>query len=352
MSSDRARLAAPLLLAVLGLAGCGKQGDPRPKPRIVPQPATDLALRLRGDRVLLDFRYPNATVAGLPLPGIESATIFELVRELPPGAPPPALVAADFDALARPVVTLAGPELAAAVAGDRVRAALVLPPEAFAASQLRAYAVRTRAETGDPSPWSNLVSLQPVTAPAAPWNVLATPRADGITIAWSRVDGAVGYSVLRRVATDPEWGPPLATLSGEVFEFVDRAALYGTRYVYTVVSLAASAPPVESLPRAEREVAYTDVFSPPTPAGLRAVPLTREVRLLWESSSAPDLAGYHVERAPAGGEFARLTAAPLAAPEYSDRGAPSGAAVRYRVLAVDRLGNLSPPTPEVEVRAP
>jgi len=349
-SSRRSGAAALVAVLVLTLAACGKQGDPRPRPRNVPQPANDLALRLRGDTLLLSFAYPAATVAGLPLEGLDSATVYEIVQPLAATAPLPRLAAVDFDAVARPVLELAGAELDAAIAGDRIQAALRLPAAALGAEEVRAYAVRTTAREGEASPWSNPVVLRAVAAPEAPADLQTTPAKQGIELRWTPTPGSAGTVVLRREASEPRWGAPLATLPADVATHLDRSALYGTRYVYTVLALGAVDPPVESAPRAEREVDYRDVFAPEPPTGLRALVTAGEVRLVWDASPDADVAGYLVERRTGDGAFERLQSAPVVGLETADREAAAGAALAYRVLAVDRAGNASAPTEAVEVQ--
>ncbi len=137
-----------------------------------------------------------------------------------------------------------------------------------------------------------------------------------------------------------------------VTEWLDRSARYGNRYVYTVLALAARAPDVESAPQAEREVDYQDRFPPATPRGLRALALPGEVRLLWEASPDPDLAGYRLERAGAEGAFAPVQPDLITGLEFTDGGRPADTVFRYRVVAVDHTGNASPPSRAVEVRLP
>jgi hypothetical protein len=357
MCSDRSPRRSPLAaLFAAGLvlslaAACGKQGDPRPRPRNIPQPASDLSLRLRGETLLFAFAYPASTVAGLPLDGVESATVYEIVQPLAATAALPKLGPADFDAVAKPVRVLSGRELADAVAGDRILTEIVLPAGAVGAEQARIYAVRTQALRGEPSPWSNAIALRPLAAPEAPGDLEVTAKKSGIELRWTPNPDGLGTVVLRREASVPRWSAPLVTLPADATSFVDRGALYGSRYVYTVLTLAVENPPVESAPRAEREVDYRDLFAPEPPRELRALVAGGEVRLVWDASPDVDLAGYHVERSADGGEFSRLNAEPVAALEFTDRTPPAGAAaLAYRLVAVDRAGNAAPPTAAVEVR--
>jgi len=332
------------------VAACGKQGDPRPRPRNIPQPASDLSLRLRGETLLVAFAYPASTVAGLPLAGLESAIVYEVVQPLAATAPLPKIGAADLDVVAKPVRELTGRELADAVVGDRILTELALPSSAIGAEEVRAYAVRTKALRGELSPWSNVVALRAVATPNAPGDLAASAGKDGVELRWTPDAAALGSVVLRRDASEPRWSAPLVTLPPAIGVYLDRAAVYGSRYIYTVLTLAALEPPVESAPRAEREVDFRDVFAPAPPVELRALRVADEIRLVWDASPDGDVAGYHVERSVEGAAFARLTASPVDALEFTDRTAPAGAtAIAYRLVAVDRAGNSAPPTAAAEV---
>jgi len=83
-----------------------------------------------------------------------------------------------------------------------------------------------------------------------------------------------------------------------------------------------------------------DNLSPPPPTALSAIPLGAEVRLTWSASPAADLAAYRLHR----GTSADFVPAPdnlvveTAATEYVD----ANPAAYYKLMAVDRNGNVSP----------
>jgi fibronectin type 3 domain-containing protein/predicted small lipoprotein YifL len=346
-------MAAALLALPLALAACGKKGDPVPPARVVPQTVSDLALRQRGDRVLLEFTHPKTTAAGLPLAGLASVTLLELTRPVPPAGQPVTVLDAEL-AGAVPVVELAGESLAAALVGDRVRVETALPSPAPEPPVARVYAVRTRAIEGELSGFSNRVALVPEPAPPAPEDLEVRAEKSGVALSWTAPAGTVaGYAVYRRPADSADWGAPLAIVPAAATWFTDGTARYGARYVYTVLALARTEPPIESAPRAEREIDYRDRFPPEVPTGLRAVALPAAVRLLWEASPDIDLAGYQIERAVGAGEWAPVGKAAILGLEYSEAApAASGETVRYRVVAIDREGNVSAPSAEAEVRLP
>jgi fibronectin type 3 domain-containing protein len=149
-----------------------------------------------------------------------------------------------------------------------------------------------------------------------------------------------------------EVGKPLATVPPTETRYLDTTARFGTSYIYSVTALARTAPVVESAVQAEREVRYLDRFPPPAPADLVALAESGQVRLVWRSSEAADLAGYAVYRREGDGAPQRLTPEPIAALEFTDTDVAAGRTYRYRVTAIDQEGNESEPGPEATAVVP
>lgn len=158
--------------------------------------------------------------------------------------------------------------------------------------------------------------------------------------------GLAGFNVYRRRSTERSYGEPLRTLGRRSRSFLDATAAFGERYIYTVTAVGSRRPVVvESRLAEEVEVDYRDRFSPPVPKGLVALAEAGRVRLVWEASDAPDVAGYRVfRRGPDSQGFVPLTAEPISATEHADRDLAPGASYSYRVTAVDELGNESRPS--------
>jgi large repetitive protein len=127
---------------------------------------------------------------------------------------------------------------------------------------------------------------------------------------------------------------------------VDAGAPYGAPLVYTVRAVLAKNPKVEGLPAEELAVVYRDVYPPAAPTRLDALSEGNRVRLVWNPVDAPDLAGYLVFRAEGSAEPARLTKDAVTDPFFSDETVAQGVRYRYTVVAIDRAGNQSPPSPE------
>jgi hypothetical protein len=302
--------------------------------------------------VLLEFGHPTTTVAGLPLPPLETVTLYELERPAPAAGQALAVAPQEL-AGAKPVLELAGGDLAAAITGDRLRIRRQLPDPLPEPAVAHVYAVKSKVERGTASDFSNVAILVPRPAPAPPADLAAEPRKDGVELTWTAAaDAAAGYAVLRRSPQSAGWGPTLARVDANATSYLDAGARFGERYVYTVLSLAARDPDVQSVPRSEIEVDYADRFAPDAPAALRALALPGEAHLVWEASPDADVAGYRLERAPGEGEFAPVGTGLMHGLEYVDSGLAAESVWRYRVVAVDGAGNASPPSTTVEVRVP
>ncbi len=366
-----------LALVALGLlaTACGKKGNPLPPARVIPNPTSDLAVSQRGNQVVLRFGYPQTTTAGAKLPGLAAVEVAAMTRQAPATGDLPIVDAREFSGASKPVATLRGAELQSAIEGGQVVVRLPLPevPAATApaatptpapsptpgatpapsapARTVYVYGVRTVAEGGEASAWSNLGRLVLQPPPPPPTGLSVEPRARGVELTW-RADGPgiAGFAVYRRPAASRSWGEPLATLPADARSYLDETARYGERYIYAVTALGAQEPRVESGFGEEREVDYEDRFAPAPPEDLVALPQTGGASLVWQPSPDSDAKGYFVYRQDPGADFRKVTAEPIAELKYADSGLTPGLTFRYRVTAVDAAGNEGPPTPEVEAR--
>lgn len=411
MSHPALRRVVCLAALLATIAACGKKGDPQPPILLIPAPTTDLAVVQRGDKLLLDFAYPQTTAAGTALPGLAELAVWQLVWQAPAGTAEP--LEADemrFLAGARPVRVLAEEELAAVVEGDRVRLTLDVPPPEGEIVGVPAVtlAVKTEGPGGRESAFSNRVTVPPIDVPVPPTEIAAEGQGRGIRLRWDHPDvagsgededegdpaetdeedtaaespeegappaaeeedvaeaeaeeaeadeetpdaqdtdqpGLDGFNVYRRLATERTYGAPLRTLGRRARAFLDESALFGQSYIYTVTAVASRRPVVVESDFAEEvEVVYRDIYPPPVPQELVALTEGSRVRLVWEASAAPDLAGYRVyRRGPDTQEFRAVTDVPVTGTDFTDRDLPAGATYTYQVTAVDRLGNESRPS--------
>jgi len=370
-----------VVLGTALLAGCGKQGPPLPPLKAVPATTKDLVATQQGGQIVLTFSYPKTTAAGLALPGISAVEVLEATRTAGADGKADPLDAKQFSAIGKTQIKMTGADLTAATSGDRIVISLPLPPmpvlpattpapaktpapaatpvpgttPAPATPPLQAhyYAVRTTGAEGDRSEISNVSAVVPKAPPPAPERLTVTARADGVLVEWAGVTGAAGgYNIYRRDAQERFHGQPVHTTGPEERSWLDNTAHFGQNYIYTVTALAQREPVVESAVGSEHEVRYQDRFPPPVTTELVALAESGRVRLVWRPVDADDLAGYIVYRRTGNGSFERVTAQPLATPEYVDTAVTAGQTYGYRVTAIDKTGNESDPGAEVRAEAP
>jgi hypothetical protein len=374
------------LLALLAFAAiaCGKRGDPRPPVPVIPAATTDLVVTQRANRVVLSWTYPSLTTAGRSLTGIRRISILRYVEPLPvapggrdpktlmpgdvdPTQPQPVVLfsrvptvpQAQFEKLSERVESIESANLANATAGARLLFTDTPPFRSQDGRPVRlTYAVVTEGEDARSQP-SNLAILVPLPVGVAPGGLTITPKAEGVTLAWTAPATAVtgdaapiitGYNIYRTAPGTPaeELSAPANTAPVTGTTWVDTPP-YG-EHEYRVAAVAATGPPlVQSELSAAVKVNFRDLVAPAAPATLTPLIETRAVRLIWERVDAADLAGYRVYRTEGMGHenqireigTVNLFADPITTTDYVDRGADPGIAYRYAVTAVDKSGNES-----------
>jgi len=348
----RAAFALTLVFALLPAIGCGKKGDPLPPLRTIPLPTTDLAVRQQGRIILFDLAYPTTTSSGMALDGIDALELYAMTKNLPEAAPAgtpwPSAEPAEFEAAGKLLQRFSGADLQAAVAGDRLQFQLPLASPLPAAPTATIYAVRA-VKAAETSGYSNRVTLV-AREPGSPPKALAVQaQPDGIRLEWESDATAQAFDIFRRDAQSKVYGPAIGRVPGGERTFLDQKAQFGNRYIYTVRAVANANPLIHSDPAGEREVEYEDRFAPPVPTNLIALGERGSVRLRWDASRAPDVLGYVVYRKDPSRDFLRLTADPIQATEFTDRGLASGVTFEYALQVVDKSGNESPLSTPVSV---
>ena len=186
----------------------------------------------------------------------------------------------------------------------------------------------------------SLVEPPPRSAPP----VLAYDES-GITVTWppavpaSDAEQALAYHVYS--GNDP--ATPLTDRPLTEPRYVDRRIEWGTERCYAVRTVKiVSGLSVEGDASEAACVTPVDKFPPAAPTGLTAVASPGAISLLWDASTAADLAGYVVYRAIAPATaLAPVTPSLIQETTFTDQVMP-GAQVTYAVQAVDKSGNASP----------
>jgi hypothetical protein len=174
-----------------------------------------------------------------------------------------------------------------------------------------------------------------------------------ITVAWSAAAApsdraaTLGYHVYEPMAETPLTEHPLTET-----RYVDRRIEWGAERCYAVRTVeTVDGLSVESDLSGVACATLTDTFPPGAPTGLTAVAAQGAISLVWDASSAADLAGYLVLRAIApANTLVPVTPTPIEETTFTDHVA-AGARVTYAVRAVDKAGNASPLSNRIEETA-
>jgi hypothetical protein len=383
---DSRRVLALLTCLLLANLACGKKGDPEPPLPRGPNAVSNLSVEQEGDDAILTFAFPDRLMNGAPLMDLSAIEVYRVVNPPPSLTAPPRtgraaggasgttttvplpgaaerraatnvrLAEEGFYATSQKVATLSLSAIAESTRGASVVYRDPLSPLLAKEGKPAplAYAVISVRRGGERSPLSNIVTLTPDIAPAAPTLMPAYPEEGRVCLEWLPPETDVlgrpveigGYAVYRRILPQEEYEAPLNPKPVAGTSYVDATAPYGAPLVYTVRAILARNPKVEGLPAEELAVLYRDVYPPPAPARLDALSEASRVRLVWSPVDAPDLAGYLVFRAEGDGVPARLTKDPVTDPFFTDEAVAQGKRYRYSVRAVDRAGNQSPSSPE------
>jgi hypothetical protein len=179
------------------------------------------------------------------------------------------------------------------------------------------------------------------TAPAAPAGLALTAGEQAVTIAF-QPDSFTPFYRLERAAGETGPFQALARLTGS--PYIDKTVAIGNTYWYRLVALGidqTSSPPAGPL------AAVIADQAPQTPKGFNSRFESQGLRLLWDPSPEPDLAGYNLYRAQPDGAFVKLNASPLTGAAFVDV-VPVNSVYAWHLTAVDAQGHESQPTTDLE----
>ena len=357
--SPRARLAAGVALAALGLAACGRKGPPVAPEARVPQAVVDLAAVVRESAIELTWTNPPRRVDRTPLHDLTRASVFRV--DDAGGVEPKAAMLVDsaiagYTEIA--TVRLDAPATTR-VMGNRVT---LTDRRNLTYGRRYTYVVVTADSRGRTSPPSRRASVTYIAAPEPPANVTAQPGEREARLAWrpptrlvdgGPATGALAYEVLRAAAADTEL-TAVATAAPGQLALTDRELENEHTYYYAVRAVRTEGGTTAySAPSARVAVTPRKMTPPSPPANLVAIPSESTVRLSWSPSPEPDVSGYVVYRADARGPFVRVGSTRTPTTTFIDRAVPRGT-YRYAVAAQDSasLPNQSGRSNEVTVTVP
>ena len=363
------------IFILLALGGCGAPGEPQPPSPPVPSPISDLAAQQQGKGVRLVFTLPTRTAAGERLSEPPAIEIFRGAVK-PNGS-------ADNKTF-KLVYTIPGALADVYQTQGKIQFTDPIAPEDLRAhpGSMYAYRVRTRASKKKDSPDSNTVTARLFPVPDRIASLTAQVTQTEVELSWpvpsfetnasSREtlspQHISGYHIYRG-ELDPSGAPPagndlsqakwksrpILLAPSQTNSYRDTLFEFGKMYVYQVRSvMIADGTPVESDDSVSAIVTPRDTFAPAVPQNLVAAEIpgannTIAVDLSWSINSETDLAGYHVYRTEQQGDRGELLQpALLPSPTYRDTSVQVGHKYWYSVTAVDRAGNESSASEQIQ----
>lgn len=358
-----------LSVFVLGLVlvpACGKRRPPLPPIERVQQRTEFLSGAQQGNEVILSWPAPQRNAADSSVQSIRRIDVYRLAEK--PGAPL-ALTEEEFSNRATLVGSVTYEQIQ--TAGDTLtyRDALELAGQP---TRLR-YALRYVNASGQRAAFSNFLSIEPAAriAQAPVLTTQPTIAEDSIKLTWqpptANIDGStpvnlLGYNVYRTDESQMELSNQAinsALISGA--EYFDKSFQFGNNYRYLVraVSLGTGGAQVESLNSNAISVSPRDTFppaAPERPSVAAPEPSSARLAIFFAANKEPDIAGYNLYRSTDPDlpkqNWTKLNQALLTRTTYQDDRVEPGKTYYYYVTAVDKTGNVSPPSEVGSEKAP
>ena len=323
------RFLPALLAAALWTGGCGHVGDPLVPRANVPGKINDLVALQRGATVYAQFSVPPRTTEGIL---ITTPLVFDLRAG-------PGLAPFDMQKWADQARQFTNATVQNGIARFEFPAAPWIGQDIVLAA-------RSIGANRKEAPWSNLVTVPVVAAPARPQNLDGQATAQGVHLTWTAPPGAFRVYI-------PEYpGEKGVSRLADAAQssYTDATAEFGKPYDYLVQRIVKlpGGKEVESDASNNCSITPKDTFPPAAPTGLHASVAPGSIEIAWQQNTEPDLAGYRVYRAIGNGPFERL-AEVSQIPTYSDHAVEAGKTYRYAVTAIDQSDNESGRSAAIEV---
>jgi len=355
-----------LVVGLIGISGCGKRRPPLPPVERVQQRTEFLSGAQQGNEVILSWPAPSRNAPDSSVQSIRRIDIYRLAEK--PGAPL-ALTEDEFSARATLVGSVTYEQIQ--TAGDTLTYHDTLEL-AGQPTRLR-YAIRYVNASGQRAAFSNFLSIEPAARIAQAPVLSSDPKIveDAITLSWqppvANIDNStpvnlLGYNVYRTDESQTESAhPPLNATLISGTEYADKTFQFGNNYRYIVraVSLGTGGAQVESLNSNAISVAPKDVFppaAPERPSVAAPEPSSAKLAIFFAANKETDIAGYNIYRSTDPDlpkqNWTKLNAALLTRTTFTDDKVEPGKTYYYYVTAVDKAGNVSPPSEVGSEKAP
>jgi predicted phage tail protein len=353
-----------LLLFVFAIAGCGKRRPPLPPVERVQQRTELLSGVQRGNRVVLSWPAPLRNAPDESVQSIRRIDVYRLAEK--PTAPLP-LTEEEFAARSTLIGSVTYDQIKSATDTLTYTDTLELAGEP---TRLR-YAVRYVNASEQRAGFSNFLLIEPAVRIAKPPTLTSTGKeiAEGaITITWqppdSNIDNStpvnlLGYNVYRLDESQSDVSQtPLNSSLVSGTQYVDRNFVFGENYRYVVrsVSLGTEGAQVESLNSNSLSVSPRDIFAPSAPTSITIAAAPGRLSIFFPANPEGDVAGYEIYRSSdpdlQKDRWTKVTPTPLTRTTFLDENVEAGKRYYYYIKAIDRAGNVSPPSEVVSESVP
>jgi len=354
------------VVSLIVVTGCGKRRPPLPPVERVQQRTELLSGAQQGNEVILSWPAPQRNAPDSSVQSIRRIDVYRLAEK--PGAPL-ALTEDEFAARATLVGSVTFEQIQ--TAGDTLtyRDALELAGQP---TRLR-YALRYVNASGQRAAFSNFLSIEPAARIAQAPTLSASPTIaeDAIALSWqpppANIDGStpvnlLGYNLYRADESQTNVGQqPINTSLISGTEYTDKTFQFGNNYRYLVraVSLGTGGAQVESLNSNSVAVSPKDTFppaAPERPSVAAPEPSSARLAIFFAANKESDIAGYNLYRSTdpdlPKGSWTQLNQTLLTRTTYQDDKVEPGKTYYYYVKAVDKAGNVSPPSEVGSEKAP
>lgn len=385
------RVAPPLLLAAVGLClcGCGVPGEPSPPSLRLPARVGNLSAARVADTVRLAWTMPARTTDGIVL---KRPVQVEICRALGKGpcdilvkmSAQPGKPASYRDVLSgllahgraglltyrvslkngngrsagssNPVYSAAGdaPPAVTGLAAEVRQGSVLLRWNSATERRIVPRAASGKAGQARPVPKRSILIKRLLLVQPSPTGARQTPTKQKSSRNRALLAPAPPATVQMLAVPIKNYDPGHA---------LDNSIEMNQHYRYVVerassLTLDGHSVEIDGAPSDPITVDTTDIFPPPVPTGLAAVPdpAGGAVALSWTPDTVSDLAGYFLYRRELGSNLPSHAISPrdhpLTAPSFRDLNVEPGRRYAYSVSAVDQSGNESERSPEVIVEIP